>query len=228
MRASQCGQRRTWRRARRVSGWSRSGGLEGVPAFGGWIANDKTRIFLVVEGPEKIDQAVKSFARIGIEGNVAAGRPRRKVDPAVVARLDGLGLSGIANVVAAIKLAKYLKSGPDSVFITVATDGAELYGSEREGYAAQEFPDGMDEVNAAELYARHMLAATTDNLLELTRIDRDRIFNLGYYTWVEQQGIALDAFDSRRDQSFWTGLTEVLPKWDALIEETNRRTGLAA
>jgi hypothetical protein len=73
-----------------------------------------------------------------------------------------------------------------------------------------------------------MLAATTDNLLELTRIDRDRIFNLGYYTWVEQQGIALDAFDSRRDQSFWTGLTEVLPKWDALIEETNRRTGLAA
>jgi cysteine synthase len=153
---------------------------------------------------------------------------RCKVDPAVVARLDALGLSGIANVVAAIKLAKYLKSGPDSVFITVATDGAELYGSERESYAAQMFPDGMDEVNAAELYARHMLAATTDNLLELTRIDRDRIFNLGYYTWVEQQGIALDAFDSRRDQSFWTGLTEVLPKWDALIEETNRRTGLAA
>jgi cysteine synthase len=153
---------------------------------------------------------------------------RCKVDPAVVARLDALGLSGIANVVAAIKLAKYLKSGPDSVFITVATDGAELYGSEQESYAAQMFPDGMDEVNAAELYARHMLAATTDNLLELTRIDRDRIFNLGYYTWVEQQGIALDAFDSRRDQSFWTGLTEVLPKWDALIEETNRRTGLAA
>jgi hypothetical protein len=153
---------------------------------------------------------------------------RCKVDPAVVARLDGLGLSGIANVVAAIKLAKYLRSGPDSVFITVATDGAELYGSEQESYAAAMFPDGMDEVNAAELYARHMLAATTDNLLELTRIDRDRIFNLGYYTWVEQQGIALDAFDSRRDQSFWTGLTEVLPKWDALIEETNRRTGLAA
>jgi hydroxyacylglutathione hydrolase len=41
--------------------------LEGVPAFGGWVANDKTRIFLVVEGPEKIDQAVKSFARIGID-----------------------------------------------------------------------------------------------------------------------------------------------------------------
>ena len=41
--------------------------LDGVPAFGGWLANEKTRIFLVVEGPEKMEQAVKSFARIGID-----------------------------------------------------------------------------------------------------------------------------------------------------------------
>jgi cysteine synthase len=153
---------------------------------------------------------------------------RSRIEPALIARLDGLGLSAIANVVAAIKLAKYLKAGPDSVFITVATDGAELYRSEQERYAARTFPDGFDEVNAAELYARYILAATTDNMVELTRVDRERIFNLGYYTWVEQQGIPLDAFDGRRDQSFWRRLTEVLPKWDALIEETNRRTGLAA
>jgi len=153
---------------------------------------------------------------------------RRRVDPALVTRLDGLGLSGIANVVASIKLARYLKAGPDDVIVTVATDGAELYRSEQESFAAGNFPDGFDEVDAAELYARHMLAAGTGDMIELTRIDRERIFNLGYYTWVEQQGVSLDAFDSRRPQSFWTGLTEVLPKWDALIEETNRRTGLAA
>jgi hypothetical protein len=153
---------------------------------------------------------------------------RRRIDPALVARLDGLGLSGIANVVASIKLAKYLKAGPDDVIVTVATDGAELYRSEQESFAARHFPDGFDEVDAAELYGRHMLAAGTGDMIELSRIDRERIFNLGYYTWVEQQGVSLDAFDSRRRQSFWTGLTEVLPKWDALIEETNRRTGLAA
>jgi cysteine synthase len=85
---------------------------------------------------------------------------RSRIDPALIARLDGLGLSAIANVVAAIKLAKYLKAGPDSVFITVATDGAELYRSEQESYAARTFPDGFDEVNAAELYARYILAAT--------------------------------------------------------------------
>jgi hydroxyacylglutathione hydrolase len=41
--------------------------LGGVPAFGGWIANENTRIFLVVEGPEAMEQAVKSLARIGID-----------------------------------------------------------------------------------------------------------------------------------------------------------------
>ena len=153
---------------------------------------------------------------------------RRRIDPALVARLDGLGLSGIANVVAAIKLAKYLKAGPEDVIVTVATDGAELYRSEQQSHAAQYFPDGFDEINAAELYARYMLGAGTGDMIELSRLDRERIFNLGYYTWVEQQGVSLDAFDSRRRQSFWTGLTGVLPKWDALIEETNRRTGLAA
>ena len=40
-------------------------------------------------------------------------------------------------------------------------------------------------------------------MLELTHADRTRIFNLGYYTWVEQQGVSLDDFDRRRDQRFW-------------------------
>ena len=38
----------------------------------------------------------------------------------------------------------------------------------------------------------------------MTRADRDRIFNLGYFTWVEQQGVPLDEFEARRDQAFWT------------------------
>jgi hydroxyacylglutathione hydrolase len=41
--------------------------LDGVPAFGGWIANENTRIFLVVDSPENMELAVKSLARIGID-----------------------------------------------------------------------------------------------------------------------------------------------------------------
>ena len=55
---------------------------------------------------------------------------RRGVDPALVAALDNFGLSSICNIVAAVKLAKYFDLGPDDVVLTVATDGAEMYGSE--------------------------------------------------------------------------------------------------
>ena len=37
----------------------------------------------------------------------------------------------------------------------------------------------------------------------LNQKDKERIFNLGYYTWVEQQGIKLEDFEIRRHQSFW-------------------------
>ena len=42
-------------------------------------------------------------------------------------------------------------------------------------------------------------------MLELTHAERSRIFNLGYYTWVEQQGVPLEAFERRRAQGFWAG-----------------------
>ncbi|MHB8948678.1 MAG: MBL fold metallo-hydrolase [Rhodoferax sp.] len=41
--------------------------LEGVPAFGGWVASENTRIFLVADGSEAMELAVLSLARIGID-----------------------------------------------------------------------------------------------------------------------------------------------------------------
>jgi len=50
--------------------------LDGLPAFGGWVANENTRIFLVADGADAIELAVLSLARIGIdtvEGILAKG-----------------------------------------------------------------------------------------------------------------------------------------------------------
>ena len=56
-------------------------------------------------------------------------------------------------------------------------------------------PGGFDEVAAGEIFGReHLGGVATDNLLELTRADRERIFNLGYFTWVEQQGLSVEEF----------------------------------
>jgi cysteine synthase len=148
-------------------------------------------------------------------------RNRRKVDREIVRGLDGVGLSGLANIVAAIKIARHLDYGPDDVVMTVATDGADLYASERRAYAAREYPYGFDEVNAGEVFGRYLEGAADDHVLELGHAERTRIFNLGYYTWVEQQGIDVTDFNARRHQRFWRSLVESIPAWDRLIDEFN-------
>jgi cysteine synthase len=146
---------------------------------------------------------------------------RRKWDSGLVTALAGIGISGLANIVASIKLAKHLHLGADDVIVTVATDGAALYESEREAYRAKHFGDGFDEVNAGEIFGACLAGTATNHVLELTSEIRRRIFNLGYYTWVEQQGVSIEEFESRRDQRFWDGIVESLPEWDRLIEDFN-------
>src|SRR3712207_1419550 len=75
---------------------------------------------------------------------------RRKIDPEVVRAFDDVGISGLANIVAAIKAAKHLDLGPEDAVMTVATDSADLYVSERQAHLARRYPDGFDEVSAGE------------------------------------------------------------------------------
>ena len=41
--------------------------LDGLSTFGGWVANEKTTIFLIVDQPEQARKAVDALARIGID-----------------------------------------------------------------------------------------------------------------------------------------------------------------
>ena len=173
----------------------------------------------------------RSTDALGVLFDADAGKrylaERRGVDPAVLALLPAFGLSSICNVVAAIKTAKKLGLGADDVIVTVATDGAALYPSERAKVLARDFGGAFDARRAETVFAEHLLGAGTEHVLRLTPTDQSRIFNLGYFTWVEQQGVSLADFTVRRDQAFWRGLRELLPAWDERIAEFNSRTGLA-
>jgi cysteine synthase len=165
--------------------------------------------------------------------NTAAGREylvmRRHVPAAIVSALADLGLSGICNVVAAIKAARYYDLGPDDEILTIATDGAEMYTSELARASRKWFDGTFEMLQAAEVYGQHVAGAATDHFLELSMRDRDRIFNLGYYTWVEQQGVTLADFQARRDQAFWRRQRDAVDEWDAAIAEYNQRAvGLGA
>jgi cysteine synthase len=145
---------------------------------------------------------------------------RKRIPDGLIRRLGHFGLSGLANIVAAIKLAKYLELGKDDAVLTVATDSAAMYGSQLDKTRAGLGHD-FDEVVAAEIFGQHLSGIGTGDVLELTRRERERIFNLGYYTWVEQQGISLAEFDRRRDPAFWDDLLKLVPVWDGLIESFN-------
>ncbi|MGE0453982.1 MAG: pyridoxal-phosphate dependent enzyme [Vicinamibacteria bacterium] len=150
----------------------------------------------------------------------------RGLAPELIGALAGFGLSAICNVLSAVKTAKTLGLGADDALFTVATDGAELYTTELDKARAKHFPGGFDQAAASRALDSHLLGADTEQVLPLTAMDRNRIFNLGYFTWVEQQGLSLAEFERRRGQDFWVGLREYLPVWDRLIEDVNRETGV--
>jgi cysteine synthase len=168
--------------------------------------------------------------QLGILFNTEVGHAylaeRRGVPQETIDHLSSLGLSSICNMLAAIKTAKYYDMGPDDVIVTVATDGAALYPSEKAMALARDFAGGFDDVSAGEVFGEHLLGATTDHLLELSREDRERIFNLGYFTWVEQQDVPIEEFRARKDQKFWTDMRTIVKDWDRLIDEFNARTGV--
>ena len=103
-----------------------------------------------------------------------------------------------------------------------------MYRTEIPRIVARDFPGGFDAVAAGETFGVYLQAAAEDHVLEATRADRDRIFNLGYYTWVEQQGFSIEEFQARRDPAFWTGMRSIVADWDGLIEEFNAKTGVLA
>jgi cysteine synthase len=150
----------------------------------------------------------------------------KSVAPEIVGSLAHFGLSSICNTLAAIKTAKLLSLGPDDVLITVATDGAAMYPSERAKLIAGRYGDDYRMSDAAEAFGAHLVDASVANTIDCTDADRRRIFNLGYYTWVEQQGTPFELFEARRSQDFWRGLRRYLGVWDEMIDDFNARVAL--
>ena len=110
--------------------------------------------------------------------------------------------------------------GKEDAIITVATDGADLYLSELEK-TKNNFQGIFDKSACANIYKKYLKEIDTENMLELSQNDKERIFNLGYYTWVEQQGVSLNDFEKRRDQQFWLDHYNHILSLDDKIEVFN-------
>jgi cysteine synthase len=143
----------------------------------------------------------------------------------LVDHLGMIGISGIANILSAIKTAKYFDLKGDDVLVTIATDSAEMYGSRLEELTAQRGAYSL--LQAAKDHEKCMFGTTTDHMKDLTYEDQKAIHNLKYFTWIEQQN--KDVEDLRQlwdDRQIWPKIFSQPARWDELINEFNDRTGL--
>jgi cysteine synthase len=227
----------------RLAGYVAASGSAGTLAAGDYLKDEFGTRIAVVEAVECPTLLLNGYGEHNIQGigdkhvplihnvmntDLVIGR-RLGVPPQTTSALAYFGLSSIANVLGAIKMARHYRLGPTDVIITVATDGHAMYASELARYLRRRHnrAELMLET-AAEIVGQHLLGAGTEYVLDANERERQRIFNLGYFTWVEQQGVALADFDRRRSAQFWRGLHDLVPQWDEMITAFNRDNGMAA
>jgi len=186
-----------------------------------WIHNVKNTDVVV----DIDDQACMSLLRLFNEPTGHDYLEREGLPAEIVRLLPEMGISSVANLLTAIKTARYYEMTEKDVVLTVATDSVDMYGSRLEEEREQH--GGYSETDAAVHFERYLLGATTDALQELTYRDRRRMHNLKYFTWIEQQGKAVEELDAQwYDDDYWTSRWHAYEEWDRLIGEFNDRTGL--
>ncbi len=147
------------------------------------------------------------------------------VEESLAENLDLLGISGIGNVVAAIKFAKYNELTENDVVVSIATDSMQLYESrlkelenERGIYTAFQAQKDLELISAI----------TMDHTEELSYYGRKTRHNLKYYTWVEQQGRTVEELNDQwyDHDNYWYSMFNQMDAIDELITDFNSRVGL--
>jgi len=186
-----------------------------------WIHNVRSTDMVI----DIDDQATVDLVRLFNEPTGRRYLKERGVPPDFVDQLDLAGISSIANILAAIKFAKWFELTSRDVVLTMWTDSMELYQSRLREY--RERYGAYTELDAAADYERYLLGLDLGTMAELTYPDRKRIHNLKYYTWVEQQGKTYEEIQAQwYQEDYWTQIQGQVAEIDPLIEEFNAQVGL--
>jgi cysteine synthase len=185
-----------------------------------WVHNVRNTDLVAAIDDEQCLQLMRLF-------NEPAGRDclvKQGVSANFVEQLGLVGISGICNLVAAIKTAQYYDlDGRDVIFLPL-TDSMDLYGSRLEEQTAEHGAYGAGA--AITHLARYLQGISTDYLRELTYPDRKALHNLKYFTWVEQQQRDIRDLEALWDPDFWTATFAQANDWDQQIQAFNQRVGL--
>ena len=127
------------------------------------------------------------------------------------------GISGICNILGAIKTAKFYKLGKGDVIFTVATDSLDRYFSILDDLTKQF--GKMDKGEAAKRIKSIFHGADTSWIREGDKLSRDSWANLKYYTWIEQQGKSIEELRAQRNPEYWLAEQSKIPEIEKSILE---------
>ncbi len=134
-----------------------------------------------------------------------------------IAMKDLFGVSGICNIIGAIKMAKYLRLGPDDNVVTIATDGYDRYDSV--------MTDLKRRVLETEDFVMHrwyqdIFLKITDADVEDARVHevKERLFHQKEKDWLKF-GYSQAYLDAMRQSEFWHQEYEKVFAYDKLIKE---------
>ena len=187
-----------------------------------WIHNVRNTDMVVAVDDEQAMQLMRLFNEE--EGHACLRR--EGVDETTIGALGQIGISGLCNLVASIKTARYYDMDSRDVIFTPLTDSMELYSSRMEEMQEKHGPYTTH--LADQHYGRYLMGTGPDYVRELGYADRKALHNFKYFTWVEQQGRTSEELRELWDEDFWSEVfsQEVVDEWDQLINTFNRATGL--
>ena len=182
-----------------------------------WIHNVRNTDFVAAVDDEQTMQLMRLF-------NEDEGREclrREGVDNDTIESLGQIGISGICNLVASIKAARYYDMDGRDVIFTPLTDSMELYASRMREMHDHHGPYTTH--LADQHFGRFLQGTTTDYVRELNYADRKALHNFKYFTWVEQQGRSSEELRQLWDEDFWRSIfsQDVVDEWDRLIDAFN-------
>ena len=181
-----------------------------------WVHNVKNTDVVTAIDDEDCMRIFRLFnEKEGLAHLKAEGVSQKDID-----NLKLIGISGIGNILSAIKTAKHFELTSDDVIFSLATDSAVMYQSRLEELTAEK--GKYSEKQAVKDMEKCLFGTRADNMKELSYEDRKMIHNLKYFTWVEQQGKEVEEINQLwYDREIWNKLFNQPIVWDKMIKEFN-------
>ncbi len=134
---------------------------------------------------------------------------------------DVFGISGICNILGAMRAARHLGLGPEDNIVTIATDGFDRYPSVLQDLAHRK--GAVTEAMLGEWFEQIFRGGTSADILDVrSRGEKQRLFCYKEATWT-RFGYSAAYLESMKSQSFWDSEYEKIRQVDSALSRARRR-----